>query len=118
MKYIRKALGPVILFCDAITRPKPMRRSQESQKDADIRAAKLALYQFHTCPFCVKVRRAIHRLNIKVELCDAKKEDVAQELIKGGGKRKVPCLRIREKDQDRWMYESKDIIRYLDQSFA
>lgn len=118
MKYIRKAIGPIILFCDAITRPKPMRRSEEEQKSANARAAHLTLYQFHACPFCIKVRRALHRLNIKVELRDAKSEAVADELIKGGGKRKVPCLRIRENGSDRWMYESKDIIAYLEKFFA
>ena len=41
------------------------------------------------------------------------------ELIAGGGKKQVPCLRIEdEKDGVRWMYESSDIIRYLKQQLA
>jgi glutathione S-transferase len=41
------------------------------------------------------------------------------ELIAGGGKKQVPCLRIEdEKNGVRWMYESIDIIRYLKQQFA
>lgn len=35
------------------------------------------------------------------------------ELVKGGGKKQVPCLRIEEKDKVSWMYESGDIIAYL-----
>ena len=36
------------------------------------------------------------------------------ELIEGGGKAQVPCLRIENDQQEvRWMYESDDIIRYL-----
>ena len=36
------------------------------------------------------------------------------ELIAGGGKPQVPCLRIESDAGDvRWMYESTDIIRYL-----
>jgi len=36
------------------------------------------------------------------------------DLINGGGKAQVPCLRIEgESGQVQWMYESADIIRYL-----
>jgi len=36
------------------------------------------------------------------------------ELIAGGGKSQVPCLRIEdEKGEVLWMYESIEIIRYL-----
>lgn len=38
------------------------------------------------------------------------------ELISGGGKKQVPCLRIEtENNEARWLYESADIIRYLRQ---
>ncbi len=41
------------------------------------------------------------------------------ELIAGGGKKQVPCLRIEdEKNGFRWMYESSDIARYLKQQYA
>ena len=36
------------------------------------------------------------------------------ELIAGGGKSEVPCLRIEDnKGEVRWMYESIEIIQYL-----
>jgi glutaredoxin 2 len=36
------------------------------------------------------------------------------ELVAGGGKSQVPCLRIEsENGEVRWMYESVDIVRYL-----
>ena len=35
-----------------------------------------------------------------------------------GGKVKVPCLRIEEAGGTRWMYESNDIIAYLEQRYA
>lgn len=118
MKYIRKILGVIILALDAITRPRPMQRSEEEQERVDERIKKLSLYEFHTCPFCVKVRRALRKLNLNVELRDAKKEEAGQELLNQGGKRKVPCLRIEESGQVKWMYESKDIIAYLQNSFG
>ena len=39
------------------------------------------------------------------------------DLIAGGGKSQVPCLRIEDEKGDvSWMYESLDIIRYLKSS--
>jgi glutathione S-transferase len=36
------------------------------------------------------------------------------DLIAGGGKGQVPCLRIESENGNvKWMYESIDIIRYL-----
>jgi len=35
------------------------------------------------------------------------------ELIRGGGKAQVPCLKIEENGHEQWLYESQDIIRYL-----
>ena len=43
-------------------------------------------------------------------------QDVAayKELIRGGGRPTVPCLRIEnDKGEVQWMYESLDIIDYL-----
>ena len=117
MKYIRKILGAIIIFFDAITRPKPMQRSEDEQRDVDQRSKNLSLYQFHACPFCVKVRRTLHRLNVDIDLRDALTNKFGNELLKEGGKRKVPCLRIEEDDRVQWKYESKDIITYLQNSF-
>jgi len=39
--------------------------------------------------------------------------DIKAELIAGGGKQQVPCLRIEEDNKVRWLYESSDIIKYL-----
>ncbi|MCU7223279.1 glutaredoxin, partial [Pseudomonas brassicacearum] len=76
--------------------------------------------QFHACPFCVKTRRALHRLNVPVTLRDAKNDPLhRQALLEGGGRVKVPCLRIEEDDgKVTWMYESNDIIAYLDKRFS
>ncbi|MCH8847279.1 MAG: glutathione S-transferase N-terminal domain-containing protein [Proteobacteria bacterium] len=118
MKYIRKILGALVVFFDALTRPKPIERSVDAQSDVDGRSKNLSLYQFHACPFCVKVRRTLHKLNVNIELHDAKTDKIGNELLKEGGKRKVPCLRIEKDGKVQWMYNSKDIIVYLQNSFA
>jgi hypothetical protein len=41
------------------------------------------------------------------------------ELLAGGGRLKVPCLRVVDAaGGESWMYESKDIIDYLEGRFA
>ena len=115
VKALRVGLGQLIVAGDALTRPRPQKRSPQGQAAVNKDAAALALYQFHACPFCVKTRRAMHRLNVPVALHDAKRDPQAREqLLAGGGKVKVPCLRIEEADGTRWMYESNDIIAYLE----
>lgn len=118
VKAIREGLGRIIVFVDFITRPKQIVRSESDQNKADEQAKNLALYQFYACPFCTKVRRNIHRLNISVELRDAQNNATfREELLKEGGAIKVPCLRIEENGRTKWMYESSDINEYLNAQF-
>ncbi|MBD9471391.1 glutaredoxin [Achromobacter sp. ACM01] len=119
VKALRVGLGQIIVLGDALTRPRPQQRSVQGQATVNTEAAKLSLYQFHACPFCVKTRRAIHKLNAPIALRDAKGDPEARaQLQAGGGKVKVPCLRIDDAAGTRWMYESSDIIAYLEQRFA
>lgn len=114
-KIIRFILAQVILIADFLYRPKQVKRSQEKQTRLDEQCTQLALYQYKACPFCVKTRWAMRRNNMKIELRDAKRnQDFAYELENKGGKLKVPCLKITHIDgSSQWMYESKDIIAYL-----
>lgn len=119
IKALRVGLGQLIILLDFITRPGKKQRSAEAQAHVDQAARSLTLYQFHACPFCVKTRRTLHRLNVPVDLRDAKNNPQdRQVLLEQGGKIKVPCLRIEENGQTTWMYESKAIIDYLDKRFA
>ncbi|WP_434695548.1 glutathione S-transferase N-terminal domain-containing protein [Pseudomonas sp. Z1-14] len=119
VKALRVGLGQLIIFIDFITRPGKKKRSAEAQAQVDQAARSLTLYQFHACPFCVKTRRALHRLNVPVALRDAKNnEQDRQTLLEQGGRIKVPCLRIEENGETIWMYESKVIIDYLDKRFS
>lgn len=119
-KTIRLIVGPIILFIDKVTTPKGIERPQEQQQKVDAAARNLVLYQFKTCPFCIKVKRHNKRLSLNIETRDAQHNPVyRQELLNGGGEIKVPCLKIiDDKGNDRWMYESDDIVKYLDDRFA
>lgn len=115
LKAVRNGLGQAIILADFVSRPRKLQRSAEAERAL----RNLSLYQFRACPFCVKTRRAMHRLNLPMQLKDAMNDPQArQALLEGGGKVKVPCLRIEENGQVRWMYESSEIIAYLEGRFA
>ena len=119
IKALRVGLGQLIIAGDFLTRPSKKQRHNTEKAQVDQAAQGLTLYQFHACPFCVKTRRTLRRLNVPVALRDAKNnEQDRQTLLEQGGKIKVPCLRIEEGGKTTWMYESKVIIDYLNNRFA
>lgn len=120
MVVIRKFIGALILFFDKLFSPTGIERDAQKQQEIDDKTEKMSLYQFQACPFCVKVRRQIKRLSLNIKLCDAKNdEQCRQELLKNGGKVKVPCLKIEQDNGEiTWMYESSDINQYLEKQFS
>ena len=120
LKIIRNVLGYGIAAVDKLTRPAAMARSPEQQAQVNAQTANMTLYQFKACPFCIKARRAIHKLGLNIQTVDAMNDAQARnELQQLGGKVQVPCLRIQEEGQDDiWMYESGDIIQYLQKKFG
>jgi len=119
LKLLRNGLGNIIVFIDWLTRPSKMQRTEQEQKAVDQALEGLALYQLYACPFCIKTRRTLHRLNLPVAMKSvAAGSPYRQELEQGGGKIQVPCLRISQNGKDEWMYESSDIIEYLNQRFG
>lgn len=115
MNFVRWILGRLVLGYDLLTRPAPMKRDPAEQAKLDAETAKFALYQFNACPFCVKVRREIRRYALNIELRDARNDEKHKaDLISGGGRHMVPCLRIKgDGGEPTWLYESSDIISYL-----
>ncbi len=119
MNIIRWLLGRVILLGELLFSPNFPQRSADAQAVLDQQTRDLALYQFQACPFCVKVRFAMKRLGLNIETRDARRVPIYREqLLNGGGQIKAPCLRIHETDGEvRWLYESSQIISYLEQRF-
>jgi len=119
LKLIRNTLGQIIIAIDYLTRPRPLQRPAEDQAEINKITRNMALYQFNACPFCVKTRRTFRRLNLEIETRDAINNlQHRSELAEQGGKIRVPCLKIDENGTSKWMYESDDIIKYLDDRFS
>ena len=119
LKLLREGLGRIVLAIDWLTRPTPIKRDEETQRLVEQELEGMVLYQFYACPFCIKTRRALRRLSLPVEIRNAQQGSPArEELLQGGGQIQVPCLRISGDEGDRWMYESSDIIHYLEQRFG
>jgi glutathione S-transferase len=99
-----------MLLNEQMNKPKGVLRAADDQTRVDAECRQLALYQFNTCPFSIKVRQELRRLSLKVELRDAQHStEHRQALLTQGGSSKVPCLKITNSDA---------IIAYLQQRFA
>ena len=119
-KTLRLILMPFMLLWAKLATPKGIVREAQAQQQVDRECKKLALYHFKTCPFCIKVRHEIARLSLPIELRDAQHDTKHRnDLQSGGGKIQTPCLQITDNQgRVQWLYESNDIIKYLQQRFA
>ncbi len=76
--------------------------------------SRFELYYFPSCPYCQYVLHALENLPIKVTLKNIMENfDFRNELMLGGGKTQVPCLRVLDDASEEWMYESRDIVEFL-----
>ncbi|MGD8514835.1 MAG: glutaredoxin [Granulosicoccaceae bacterium] len=109
-----------MLLWEMLTTPKGIVRPAHKQQQVDEETKNLVLYQFRTCPFCIRVRREIKRLSLNIEIRDARNDAHSrEELLRGGGEIKVPCLKITDEEGNAtWMYESTDINHYLHKRFG
>lgn len=115
MSVLRWLVGRIILLLNFVFSPRSPKRDVTLQAKIDVSTANLTLYQLPACPFCVKVRRAIKREGLNIKLCNINEDEkFRQELTTEGGKHKVPCLKIVSAGEPtKWLYESKDIVLYL-----
>ena len=120
MNPIQFVLGKGVILAEKIFAPKGIKRNPEAQQKADEITSKYVLYHFAECPFCLKVRRQIAALGLKIEMRDIlRNKEYFQELMQGGGQDQAPCLRIEESSGEfRWMYESSEINSFLVAQFG
>lgn len=114
-KFVRIVLGPFMLVWEKLTTPKAVHRSAAAQARLDVLTDGMVLYQYRTCPFCIRVRRTVAHLALNIERRDVQRDPTSRhELEQQGGQIKVPCLRTRDASGcEEWLYESAIIVRYL-----
>lgn len=78
----------------------------------------LELYSFENCPFCRLVREKLNELDLDYvhRSCPKGESPNRVKLKERGGKVMVPYLI--DPNTGREMYESKDIMRYLDETYG
>jgi len=117
---LRIVLGPIMLLKERLTQPTGVVREAAAQASVDQQCQSLALYQFSTCPFCIKVRQEMRRLSLPIEKRDAQHHTANRDaLLQGTGATQVPCLKITEANgQTRWLQDSDAIVAHLRERFA
>jgi glutaredoxin len=116
---IRNLLGGIIATIDFITRGSKLKRTAEAQKQVEAELQSLSLFQFFACPFCIKTRRAMYKMNLPIVKRNASQgSPFRDELLQGGGKVQTPCLRVENDSGVEWLYESSAIISYLERRFV
>jgi glutaredoxin len=117
---LRLVLGPFMLLKERLTQPTGVQRAPEAQATVDLQCQSLALYQFSTCPFCIKVRQEMRRLSLPIEKRDAQHDSANRDaLLQGSGATKVPCLKITDSQgQTQWLQDSNAIMAYLRAHFG
>jgi len=119
-KTLRLVLGPVLLLKERLTQPQGLQRDAAAQAAVDLQCQSLVLYQFNTCPFCIKVRQEMRALALPIDKRDAQHNSANRdELVQGSGASKVPCLKITDSNgQTRWLQDSNAIVAYLHERFV
>lgn len=120
MSWYQALLGKWTSWFTGMSKAKtPVTRSSAEQASVEKKAAYLTLYELRSCQYSAKVRRHLKWLNVPVATKDLKRCHIYQkELLAGGGRAQVPCLKIEKPSGTEWLYESQDIIEYLDRKFA
>ena len=110
--WVHMQVGRVV---DFFVRPYLKRIAQKSNRPRRV-LSDLNLYSMKISPYVFRVRKYIATQNIEIELKDILESQVHfEELIRHGKVDQVPCLKIGASE---YLYESKDIVRYLEKSFA
>ncbi|WP_408955065.1 glutathione S-transferase N-terminal domain-containing protein [Natroniella sp. ANB-PHB2] len=76
----------------------------------------IKLYQFESCPYCVKVRRKLNQLDLEYEKIEVPRERSKRTKIKElSGQIKVPVI---EDSDGTVVNDSVKIIEYLEKKYA
>lgn len=108
-----------------MTREPKMKNTSSNRQTNNSSSVKASLYHYQACPFCALTRKAIKHLEKETKKAVVEQRDIVKqpkfrkELIQGGGKPQVPCLKIEDSSGAvQWLYESREIIKYLQLNYS
>lgn len=85
-----------------------------SNKPVVTENTQFSLYYYDACPFCARVLGMLKSVNAKVELRNVLSDQNHRNALQKATRRTtVPCLRIDNGKDSQWMFESMDIMRFL-----
>ncbi len=88
MNFIRHILGLFVLLIDAVFKPRVKSLTDQEEAYLAKKIQGLELYQFKTCPFCVKVRWEMRRLGLtSIPIKDAQNNSVSWQTQRASLKR-------------------------------
>ncbi len=77
----------------------------------------IELFQAEKCPYCEKVRKKLNELGVSfVAHCPWNDEEQKERQMRLGGDNMVPFLY--DEEEDVAMYESDDIVEYLEERYG
>lgn len=116
---VRRSIGLVVNLLAWLGRPEQIQRSDQERRQLAPLLKGLRVYDYKGCPRSLKLRQALHRLNLGIEYCDIRKCQVHHDnLLSQFGRLHAPLLRIEENQSVRWLDDADDIIQFLDQRFT
>ena len=117
-KAVRRIVCLFVSVFGWLTRPSQIQRSEQDRKMLAQAVKSLRIYDYKGCPRSLKLRHALHRLNLDIEYCDISSSLIHQNnLLTQYGRLHAPCLRIEENQSVQWLDDSRQIIQYLNQRF-
>lgn len=114
----RRLAGLTVNLIGWFSRPTPIERSAQERKFLAGEVKRLRVYDYPSCPSSLRVRQALHRLNLDIQYCDIRKCQIHRDnLLAEFGRVHAPCLRIDEGQNVRWLDDPAQIVAYLNQRF-
>jgi len=116
MNLKRHIKGKTLNLVDRLIPAKPIERPADEQVLLDRESRRMHFYYSRQCPSSISLKRYVERAGLHPVTKEVERADAYRnELVKGGGESRVPCLRICTHSGDRWIYTPEAIIEYLEQ---
>lgn len=118
MSFVRYFKGKTLSWAYQLLPVRPVVCSVERRNAMERDSRRMQLFFSHDCPASLATQRYCQRLGLRVvEKNVARVLSYRNELLNEGGQSRVPCLRVEEEGEVKWLYSCDSIRRFLDQRF-